>query len=237
MMQSGYDFYLNKCLLPVAPSKLQISIKNENKTIKLINEGDVNLLKAAGLTDIEFECLIPQVQYPFAVYPSGFQGAEYFLNYFEKLKTGMKPFQFIVTRRMPDGTALFGTNIKVSMEDYRITEDAGEGFDLTVKVKLKQYREYGTKSVSVKGAVTSTTGSSVNTYTVSEVQSRSQESAPATNKVRSYIVRPNDTLFGIAKEMYGDGEKYINIYYTNKDIIKGGPYDIKPGQVLRIPAL
>ena len=28
-----YDFYLDKILLPVAPSKLQIKIKNANKTI------------------------------------------------------------------------------------------------------------------------------------------------------------------------------------------------------------
>lgn len=235
MSQRGYDFYLDKCLLPIAPGKLQINIKNENKTIKLINEGEVNLLKTAGLTEIEFECLIPQVHYPFAVYPSGFQGASYYLGYFEKLKTGKKPFQFIAARRMPDGSSLFGTNIKVSMEDYKIIEDAGEGFDLTVKIKLKQYREYGTKSVSVKGAVTSNSENTV--YTVKVEQIRSQESAPETNKVRMYTVRPNDTLFGIAKEMYGNGAKYLDIYNTNRDVIKGGPYDIKAGQTLRLPAL
>ena len=72
---TGYDFYLDKCLLPIAPGRLQLSIKNENKTIKLMNEGQVNLLKTAGLTDIEFECIIPQIEYPFAVYTSGFCGA------------------------------------------------------------------------------------------------------------------------------------------------------------------
>lgn len=234
---SGYDFYLDRCLLPIAPSRLQISIKNENRTIKLINEGQVNLLKAAGLTDIEFECTIPQVEYPFAVYPSGFRAASYYLEYFEKLKTEQKPFQFIVTRMMPDGTLLFGTNIKVSMEDYRITEDAEDGFDLSVKIKLKQYREYGTKSVSVKGAVTDTGGSSTASYTVSVEQTRSRESAPETNKVRNYTVKPGDTIFGIAKEMYGDGSKYQDIYNSNREIIKGGPYDIKAGQVLRLPAV
>jgi len=237
MSQGGYDFYLDKCMLPIAPGKLQISIKNENKTITLISEGQVNLLKAAGLTDIEFECLIPQVQYPFAVYPSGFQGAGYYLEYFEKLKTGQKPFQFIVTRKMPNGSSLFGTNIKVSMEDYRITEDVGEGFDLTVKIRLKQYREYGTKSVSVKGAVTNTATNGAAAYTVSVEQTRSRESAPVTNKVRSYVVRPNDTLFGIAKKMYGDGSLCGVIYSLNRDVIKGGIYDIQPGQVLRLPAI
>ena len=237
MAQGGYDFYLDRCLLPVAPGRLQISIKNENRTIKLINEGQVNLLKTAGLTDIEFECIIPQTEYPFAVYPSGFQAAGYYLEYFERLKTGQKPFQFIVTRRTQNGQPLFGTNIKVSMEDYRITEDAEDGFDLSVKIKLKQYREYGTKMVSVKGAVTDTAGSAASTYTVSVEQTRSQESAPVTSKTRKYTVRPGDTVFGIAKEMYGDGSKYLEIYNANRDTIKGGPYDIQAGQVLRLPAV
>ena len=145
MARSGYDFYLKKCLLPVAPKKLQMKIKNANKTITLINEGEVNLLKKAGLTEIEFECEIPQVRYPYAVYRSGFQEAAYFLDYFKKLKTDQAPFQFIISRVLPSGKLLFNTNIKVSMEDYGITEDANNGFDLTIKIKLKQYQAYQTK--------------------------------------------------------------------------------------------
>lgn len=149
MAKGGYDFYLNKCLLPIAPSKLQIKINNANKTLTLIDEGQINILKTAELTDIEFECNIPQVKYPFATYKSGFEGAPYFLNYFESLKTNKKPFQFIVSRTMPNGKVLFSTNMAVSMEDYKITEQAKDGFDLIVKIKLKQYRDYGTKTVNI----------------------------------------------------------------------------------------
>ena len=145
----GYDFYLDKCLLPVTPSKLSLKINNANKTLTLINEGEINILKKAELTDIEFDCEIPQTNYPYAIYKSGFLGASYFLGYFERLKTKRKPFQFIVCRQMPNGKKLFNTNIKVSMEDYKITEDVKEGFDLKIKIKLKQYQEYGTKTVNV----------------------------------------------------------------------------------------
>ena len=82
----------------VPPEKLQVNINNENETVELINGQQVNLLKKAGLTDIEFECLLPQVRYPFAVYKSKFRRAKYFLDYFEKLKVSQKPFQFIVSR-------------------------------------------------------------------------------------------------------------------------------------------
>ena len=62
----AYYFYLDK-LLPIAPSKLQLEINNQNKTLTLINDGEINILKKAKLTDVDFDCLIPQVKYPFAL--------------------------------------------------------------------------------------------------------------------------------------------------------------------------
>lgn len=40
-----YYFYLDKLLLPVPPEKLELKIKNQNKTMNLINEGEVNQIK------------------------------------------------------------------------------------------------------------------------------------------------------------------------------------------------
>lgn len=176
MSKTGYDFYLKKCLLPITPDKLQIKINNANETLTLINEGEINILKTAELTDVEFKCRIPQVKYPFATYKSGFKGASYFLDYFESLKVDKKPFQFIVSRTMPNGKVLFSTNMKVSMEDYKITEQAKDGFDLTVKIKLKQYRDYGTKTVNIKIAASKPKA------TVQET--RSTESKPATKSYK-----------------------------------------------------
>lgn len=48
MADSGYEFYLDKCLLPVTPSKLELKINNANKTVTLINEGEINILSCAG---------------------------------------------------------------------------------------------------------------------------------------------------------------------------------------------
>lgn len=181
MSKNGYWFFLDKCLLPIAPEKLQIKINNANKTLTLINEGEINILKTAELTDVEFECRIPQVKYPFATYILGFQGASYFLDYFESLKVDKKPFQFIVSRTMPNGKILFSTNIKVSMEDYKITEQAKDGFDLTVKISLKQYRDYSTKTVNIK------TTDSKPTATVTETRSTETKTASKTYKVGDIV--------------------------------------------------
>lgn len=229
MSKSGYDFYLNKCLLPIAPEKLQVKINNANDTATLINEGEINILKTPELTDVEFECMLPQVKYPFAVYKSGFKGASYFLDYFESLKVDKKPFQFIVSRTMPNGKALFATNMKVSLEDYKITEQAKDGFDLMVKIKLKQYRDYGTKTVNIK------IEDSKPKATVQ--QTRAAETSPAPSASQTYTVVRGDCLWNIAKRFYGNGAKYTVIYNANKGVIGGNPNLIYPGQVLTIPAV
>lgn len=228
MAESGYEFYLDKCLLPVTPSKLEVKFSNANHTMTLINEGEINVLKQAGLTDVEFTCEIPQVNYPSAVYKDGFRGADYFLEYFESLKSSRVPFQFIVCRRLPDSRKLFGTNLRVTLEDYKITEDAGNGFDLSVKIRLKQWRDYGTRTVNI-------------TVTASKPKAavepgRSLSASPAPSRAVSYTIVKGDCLWNIAKKFYGSGSKYSVIYNANQAVIGGNPNLIYPGQVLTIPA-
>ncbi|HQD36734.1 MAG TPA: LysM peptidoglycan-binding domain-containing protein [Fervidobacterium sp.] len=223
----AYDFYLDAMLLPVTPSKLTISIDNKNKTMVLINDGEINILKKPGLTDISFTALLPQTKYPFAVYKNGFQKADVFLDKLEQLKTSQKPFQFIVSRTFPNGKLLFDTNIKVSLEDYKIIEDSKNGFDVNVEIKLKQYRDYGSKTVNVTIKQSKPVATVQNT--------RPAESSPAPKvTAKSYTVAKGDTLWAIAKKYYGDGSKYTKIFEANKGVLKN-PNVIYPGQVLALP--
>ena len=58
-----------------------------------------------------------------------------------------KPVQFKLTRTTPDGkNLLWDTNFDVTIEDYEILEDVEKfGFDVTVKLSMKEYRYWGTK--------------------------------------------------------------------------------------------
>ncbi|MEO6155868.1 MAG: LysM and BON domain-containing protein [Thermomonas sp.] len=51
---------------------------------------------------------------------------------------------------------------------------------------------------------------------------------------RTYTVKSGDTLSKISKEMYGEANKYNQIFEANKPMLKD-PDKIYPGQVLRIP--
>ena len=49
-----------------------------------------------------------------------------------------------------------------------------------------------------------------------------------------YEVKSGDTLWKIAKERYGDGNLYTEIFKANQDVLTD-PDKIKVGQKLRIP--
>ena len=151
----AYKMYLDGVLMPITPSKVKVKINNQNETLTLISGEEINILKAAGLTDVSFDLLLPQVPYPFT--NGGAQPADYYLSLFERLKTAKEPFQWILNREKPNGSRLFYTNLTVGMEDYQITDDAEEGFDITVAVSLKQYRHYSTKTVTIQPAPTPAT--------------------------------------------------------------------------------
>lgn len=222
--------YFDKCLFPVTPEKISIKINGNNKTVNLINEGEINILKKAGLTDIEFEAEIPQVKHTYAVYKNGFKEAGYFFDIFEGLKTGKKTFQFIVCRKTPVGKKLLNTNMKVSLEDYKILEDAENGFDFKVKFNLKQYRDYGTKTVNIK------VSKSKPKPKASKEPKRETNNSPKPKTTKTYKVVRGDCLWNIAKKFYGNGSKYTIIYNANKKVIGGNPNLIYQGQVLTIPA-
>lgn len=134
---------------PVVPGKITMQVNGKNETISLISGGEVNLIKSPGLTDITIdELLLPTLQaYPFAVYEDGFHGAEYYLGKLEKWKKSKNPVQFKVIRTSPDGkNLLWDTTMDVTVENYKITEDAEQyAPDVAVKLSLKEYRYWGAK--------------------------------------------------------------------------------------------
>ena len=223
----AYKFYMDKVLLPVPPSKMTTKISNKNKTVTLINDGEVSILKSQGLTEISFDLLLPNVEYPFADYKSGkFKNAKYFLDKFEKLKSNKTAFQFIVSRELSKGKDLFSTNITVSLEDYSIIEDAKEGFDVTASIKLKQYKLFSTKVVQLQTTIAASSSSGVIFIPAKE------ETPPKVNTstIPPYTVKSGDCLWNICKRYLGDGSKYWSIAELNN--IKN-PHLIYAGQVIR----
>jgi LysM repeat protein len=61
------------------------------------------------------------------------------------------------------------------------------------------------------------------------------KAAQAAPEATFYEVKPGDTLSKISKQVYGDANKYNQIFEANKPMLKDAD-EIYPGQRLRIPA-
>lgn len=187
----AYYFYLDDMMLPIPPAKMDIRIKNKNKTVNLINEGEINIIKTESLKEISFELLLPNSNYPFADYSQSdteigvsafnnlfggsigilgnllneysFKGAEHYLEKIKIAKESKQPLRLIIMRMTPSFEVLFDTNLLVTIENYSIREDAKNGFDVVVPLQLKEYKYYATKEVEVK-----TDENGKETYTIKE---------------------------------------------------------------------
>ncbi len=199
-----YYLFIAGTPFPVPPEKIELSIKGKNETVTLIDEGEVNLIKKPGLTEVSLDLLLPAVQYDFAFYEAGvFRTPDYYTELLEFLMTSGSYFYFELYRYAYDGSKeLSHIQMPVTLEEYTETEEAEKGQDITIKCKFKYYRAYGTK-VLVPNA--DGTG-----YTVARTDVK--------EPVRVIIAREGDTLQNIClREFQSDAKEYRDkVYRLNK---------------------
>jgi LysM repeat protein len=68
-----------------------------------------------------------------------------------------------------------------------------------------------------------------------KVKPRADVAAPVSS-MKTHTVKSGETLSKIAREYLGDANEYMRIFDANKDQLRD-PDEIKPGQVLKIPAM
>lgn len=238
----AYFMYIQTVCFPITPGKMTLKIENKNKTVTLINEGEVNLIKTPGLTDIQIdELILPAIQqYPFANYLNNeFKGPDYYIEKIEAWKKKKNPVQFKLTRTTPYGkNLLWDTNFDVTIEDYEIIEDAdNQGMDVKIKLNMKEYRTWGSKKLVVKKKSTSTKKTTVKKTTTR----KTKETA------KNYTVKKGDCLYNIAKKQLNNASRWKEIYTMNKKIIEetakkhgkkssSNGHWIYPGTKLKLPS-
>ena len=215
----AYYFFFGTTPLPVTPASLKINTPSRNETVILINDGEINVLKEQGLREISFEFLLPQSKYPFANYAISNYTATTMIPLLNELKSSKKPFQFIVTRMNPMGKVLFFTNIQCQIEDFEYSEDAeAHGLDVMCSITLKEYKPYGTQSISISQV------NGKNTAVVNKARASSKTT------LNSVVVKSGDTLWNLCKKHLGDGSKYKEVAKLNNI---SNPNLIKVGQTIR----
>ena len=226
MIDKGYIFYLDGILVPITPSSITTKINNKNKVVTLINDGDFNILKEEGLKEFTFDMCLPAYKYPFA--RGVLLPINYYLNMLSFLKNLKKPFRFIVIREGAVGSSGYNTTMLVSLENYEIKEDAGNGRDVVVSITLKEYKNV--KSTLFKYVNLGAKGLGGALSLTTFISTKTRDSSTKKTQ-RTYKVKEGDTLYIIAKKELGDANKCNFLKELNK---LSSIHDIKPGQVIRL---
>lgn len=197
-----YQYYIDGVLLPIAPSSMTTKINNKNDTITLLNGEEINVIKSAGLTEINFTVLLVNQNYPF--YKNS-QYAQYYLDLFERLKLSQKPFLFLIIRTDDSGKVVYqGENTEnnenyYTIEDYSIKEDAEEyATDCAVELTLKQYRSYSSATGKIQ---------------VDNKSITTQRETTGKQTEKSYTVKQGDTLWNICKNSIFT---MVNLYWAGR---------------------
>lgn len=203
----SYNNFAEKLQLPVNPGEFRIATGNKNTVVDIQSLGELNLIGDEKLADIQLSSFFPVNYASYCSYldiPNPYDAVEQIENW-RKLK---EPIRLVIT----DTTI----NMSCTIENFEYGERGGTR-DVYYTLSLKEYRFIEVQQVTDP---TPTGMSSVR---------------PDTKQTpKTYDVKSGDSLYMIAKKVYGDGSKWQELYAANKDVIGSDANLIKPGQQLVI---
>ena len=181
-----------KLQLPVPPNEFEVQTGLKNTVVNVNDSGDINLIGKRELDAISLSSFFPAQEYPFCQYRS-FPPPYDCVQKFKSWMRSQKPIRLIIT-----GTDI---NHAMAIESFKYGEKDGSG-DVYFNLELKEYRFLNIEAVNAATA-----------SDIGEVQMRqrpTEKEAPT-----SYTVKPGDTLWAIAKKVYGDGSKWSELAKKN----------------------
>lgn len=147
--------------------------------------------------------MLPREELRYVQIEDEFKPPIYFLDFLQKCKESSLPTTLLIFRYFTDGSQIFSTNKDLVLEDYLVTENAGEYGSFWVDSHWKDYR-------SAKSTVYQVKNDGDNLLMVEDGSNRDGKT-----EVTSYTVKKGDTLWGIAKSIYNDANRYKEIASKN----------------------
>lgn len=201
-----------KLQLPVPPPAYTVGKTSNNSTFLVENIGEVSFIGKSNLTTLpSIETFFPKKVYNFCQY-STFPKPSECVELINKWISSGKPIRYNIT-----GTSV---NLECTIESFEYKEQDGTG-DIFFTLELKEYRRIVLQTTTATAA----TSTSKTVVTAKRVVTKVIP--------KTYTVKKGDTLSLIAKKVYGNSNKWKDLYNKNKSKIKN-PNSIYPGQVLVI---
>lgn len=231
-----YQFILDKVKLPLAPQSLKMSIDDKDETVDLMNGEVLTILNSPGLTEFEFDFILPASPIGSTVPASTFHDPDYYLSKLESLKLNKKPFTFKVIRTIGTNSKvvrqLNETVMTVSIMDYDVTEDAENyGFGKKVNIRLREYHPHATKKITVE--VEEGQGNIYYDETVEREIEYKQEVTQVIS-AGSWLIKEGDTLQSISQAVFGTTDYWAGIADLNNIEHTTEPLNNMVGRVISV---
>ena len=189
--------------LPVKPTDFNVTVAHKNTVVNVIQLGDINLMGKTGLREISLSSFFPAMDYNFS-YNIGRKDPIEYVNQIEKWRKSGKPVRVLITDLL---------NMEATIESFTWGGRDATG-DIYYTMALKEYKSLKSKD---------------NTGNSSSRRSKDPESSSG----KTYVVKRGDSLWGISKKFYGNGNLFLKIQLANPSI--KNPNILSVGQVIKIP--
>lgn len=219
---SNYAIFFDKdkitYRLPVNPVEIETSSVQAIEKYEVLKLGQIAVPTHLELREYSFECELPKEPSHYVETAGAFKNPDFYLNLFSEWMESLQSVRFIASNGIGDDI-----NTLVLIEELTIVERAGEEGDKYISFKLLEYKPYSKKYEIIKIPANPS------------VAVKKEVASPQVNPKNNgnYTVASGDTLWAIAKRVYGDGNQYPKFVSANKDI--KNPSLIYPGQKLVIP--
>jgi hypothetical protein len=202
--------------LPVNPPEVQIRREKQFETVNIISLGEIDFAQQEKVKEIAFSSFFPrEYDSSYCRYPD-IPDPQEAMNLLNDYMLSRNPLRLLITE-----TAV---NVLVFVSAHNSTFKGGEPGDVYFDLTCRTWREVKVRTADEAATTRLDSGVAV-------------ESRPDTKPVPPiYEVKPDDSLFKIAKLELGDSSRWREIYDANLATIGPDPDVISPGQQLVMPA-
>lgn len=154
-MANQYGIYLSTSDLtvrfPVNPEEISIEYPEKNERYDVLALGEIVQPRSPGLAKISWKKgLLPgSAMGPWVLNAGVFEPPEHYIGFLNRLKAGKETAVLTFDRYLEDGTPYHSDEFPVVVEDFEVTEKAGETGDFYYDVEFSEYREYAPGAVTL----------------------------------------------------------------------------------------
>lgn len=204
--------------LPVNPDSIRLTSTRGYEDVEVTQLGEYTIIGNARLREIELSSFFPRDYNPSYCEYQDVPNPWDAVSTIERWRDSGRPMRLTVT-----GTPI---NMPVTLRSFEYREEGGHVGDIYFDMAFKEY-------VFVEFQRVSTITTNVDSVMLTADSERPDNS----DKLSQYTVQAGDALWKIAArtDVYGNGDRWRQLYDANKKIIGPNPNLILPGQTLVIP--